>query len=69
MPSAASTVLNNKGDSKRPRGRAGSGVGGVRGSVMSSMLAFLRVTRWLQQFQASFLDTTASRGKEGHLQE
>lgn len=30
---------------------------------MSSVLALLRATRWLQYFQASLLDTTISKGK------
>ena len=50
-------------DAKKLRGKAGSRVGGFRGSVVSSRPALLRVARWLQQFQASPLDTTMSRAR------
>lgn len=67
MPSASSTGLNNKGSKQKPRGRAGSEVGGFMGSVMSR-LGLLRVTKWLQEFQASLLDTTTQSSEKAILQ-
>lgn len=51
-------------DAKKLRGKVGSGIGGFRGLVLSSRLALLRVTRWLQHFQTSLLDTAHVQRKE-----
>lgn len=50
-------------DAKKLRGKAGSGVGRFRGSVVPSRLALPRVTKWLQHLQAALLDTAMSRGR------
>lgn len=72
LPQLPQLAETGRGPIRNPEAGRALGVkggDGVTGSVISSRLGFLRVTKWLQRFRHHF-ETSPSRVRlEGHLQE